>query len=163
MIMKKLLILCAIAFLAFNSCKKETATNLNQAANSSDQSLTTTSASASSNGDIVVKVDFTGFQLENSCTGEIMTALSGDAVLNFAPDGNLRSVEIHNFVFQAPDGTIYHNNYIATFELIGTSGFINTYKMISNPQGSGTHWILQGQLKVTDFTVQFDKLFIKCL
>jgi hypothetical protein len=159
-IMKKFLVLNTLAMLLFISCQKEVAINSPGRASVSNLS--------SSSGDIVVKDDLTGFQLENLCTGEIMTAISGDAVLNFSADGNLRSLTIHNFVFQTADGTIYRNNYIFTFELTGSTGLINTYRMISNPQGTGTHWVMQGEFKVIwdingNNTVQFDKFFLKCL
>ncbi len=163
--MKKIII-PIIVFIIFSSCKKEAATSSQQLS----QAVTNSTVSNStSHKDVIVRDDLTGFQLENSCTGEILTALSGDITFNFAPDGSLRLIEVHNFILQAPNGTIYRNHYVATFELIGAGGFINTYKMISNPQqGDGTHWVLQGQFKVAGSvngappTVQFDKFFIKC-
>ncbi len=158
--MRKYLLFFTLVCISFYSCQKNVALNAPQ---QFPEIASNAAHATSSSGDIIFKDDLTGVPIQNECTGEIMTALSGDAVGNLAPDGvTLRSLTIHNFVFESADGTIYHNNYVITFELIGTDGYINTYKMISNPQGGGMHLVLHGELKVNNSDVQFDKFVMKC-
>jgi hypothetical protein len=167
--MKKILIITALAFITLDSCKKE-AGFLEEVRQEIRVSNSPFDPGWPQPGpDIIQRIDLTGFQVENLCTGETLTALSGDAIVNLTPEGHARLIEVHNFILQAPDGTMYRNNYIATFELIGTDfGSINTFRMISNPQyGDGTHWILQGTAKVylKDGvpTIQVENIFMKCI
>jgi hypothetical protein len=161
--MKKFFTFLTPVIFALTSCQKEVATN--SSANSVKNS--SPAISASSNGDIIVKDDLTGLQVMNFCTGETLTATQGTAIINIAPDGNLRSINVHDVVFTDIYGNVYRGIYVVTFTPIGLDGFNNTYKMVLSPQGGTNHMVLQGELHVFPtgtggFNAVIDKFFIKC-
>ncbi len=161
----KQFIITIMAVIFFSSCKKETSMSSQQLPSVVSNSTVnnTTASNSTSQGETIVRIDLTGQTVVDPCTGQTLTILSGDLINNIAPDGiSVRLSQIHNFVLQAADGTITSTHFVSTFELIGSGGFINTYKIISHSQDNGTHLVLQGQFKVTNFTVQFDKFFLKC-
>ena len=177
--MTKLFVCAAFALLTFASCKKDVSTkvteqqpsNGNNAALASDRDVTTL-ASNISNGDQIVRVDLTGQPaIENPCTGEPLTFLSGILQLNIAPDGqSIRSTTVSNLVVQDAAGTIYHGVLAVHFEQKGsiskgTFSFTATY--ILNSQGGGDHIRLHETFIIIInangvLTVGFDKLTIDC-
>lgn len=165
-IMKTFSIFLFIVFTAIiSSCRKDVAPK--PAPQLNNQTAVTPSASSSDKADIVVKDELTGFIVENACTGESLTATSGYAVINIAPDGSLRMLNVHDFVFTDAAGNAYQGIYVVTFALIGSDGLNNTYKMILNPQGGNNHMVIQGELHISptsngSFTGVIDKFFIKC-
>src|SRR4051812_12197374 len=98
--MKKLFAFTSVVCFALFSCQKEAATR------SQDLSRTTSTSvsSSSAKGETIVTLDLTGHQFYNGCNNETMTVLTGTAILNIAPNGNIRETNVHNFVEQDQDG-----------------------------------------------------------
>ena len=173
--MKKIFICAVFALLTLASCKKDLSTNAGdlQPANTSNAtSVAAASVSTTSNADAIVRIDLTGQPaIENFCTGEPLTFLSGILQLNIAPDGqSIRSTTVSNLVVQDAAGTIYHGALAVTFESKGsisqgTFSFTQTY--ILNPQGGGDHLRLHETFIIVVnangvLTVGFDKLTLEC-
>jgi hypothetical protein len=168
--MKKIFICAAFALLTFASCKKDLSTNTGdrQPAVTSNATL----ASSTSHADAIVRIDLTGQPaIENPCTGEPLTFLSGILQLNIAPDGqSIRSTTVSNLVVQDAAGTIYHGVLAVTFEQKGsisqgTFSFTLTY--ILNSQGGGDHIRLHETFIIVInangvLTVGFDKVTVDC-
>lgn len=110
-----------------------------------------TAFSAKAQGDYIVRVDVTGSQFINPCTGGTMTSLSGILQFNFAPDGiTIRSTVIYKQVVVDVAGTKYHGIFLQTFETINTdNGLINTFKLVLNPVGGGPSINLHGVLQIS--------------
>ena len=168
--MKKFFICAAFALSTLASCKKDLSTNAGdrQPAITSDATAT----SATSKSDVIVRFDLTGQPaIDNFCTGETLTFVSGILQLNIAPDGqSIRSTTVSNLVVQDAAGTIYHGVLAVTFEQKGsiskgTFSFTATY--ILNSQGGGDHIRLHETFIIVVnangvFTVEFDKVTVDC-
>lgn len=127
-----------------------------------------TAFKAKPNGDTIVKVDVTGDQFANPCTGGTLTVLSGVLQFNIAPDGfSIRSTVIHNVV-RDDAGTIYHGIFVETFELksVSPGAFIDNFNWVLSPQGGGTNINIHGVLHISVVngvsTAVVDKFTLDC-
>lgn len=148
--MKKNFLIPIIAFAIFSSCKKEAANPESEQVASIESNVTTTAADPTM---FHLKVDVTGLTFQNGCTNEDLLIISGVFSLNSHQDGTVASYNLHDFVLQAEDGTIYRGIWAGTFTLIGSESgpgtVTNTYKAIMTTAGGGNNFLLQGVFHVT--------------
>jgi len=163
-IMKKILVFATVAFVAFNSCRKEATTRLP----GNVQTLSKSTVSASGNIEDFIGVDLTGFQLLDMCSHEIWTTLSGTAVFYIGRDGTFKSIDIYNFVFQDRNATRYRGEYNLDLEpMTWFGGLNNTYKVIFNPQNGGSNKTLLALTRINAkenglYTILIDSGTIEC-
>ena len=159
--MKKFFIYAVFALLILASCKKDVSTNLTEQQTSaevnaglaSNNAATSIESNSSNNGGQIVRIDITGQQFENPCTGGPLTVLSGILQFNIAPDGfTIRSTVNSRLVMQDAGGTIYHGVFVETFEEHGSilhGTLHDTLRFILNPQGGGSSLNLHSLLHIT--------------
>lgn len=116
-------------------------------------------------------VDVTGLTFHNDCTGEDMLIVSGVFFLNSHQDGTVASYNLHDFVLQAADGSIYRGIWAGTFTLTGSEAgpgtITNTYKAIMTTSGAGNNSLLKGVFHITTnsngaYTVVIDSFTAGC-
>ncbi len=155
--------------LFFSSCKKE-ATNITSKQAPSIAANSTTNSAADTTM-LHFRVDVTGLTFHNDCTNEDMLIISGVFFLNTHQDGTVASYNLHDFVLQAADGTIYRGIWAGTFTLIGSESgpgtVTNTYKAIMTTSGGGNNSLLKGVFHITtnangEFTVVIDNFTAGC-
>src|SRR5688572_25374959 len=174
--MKKALICAVFALLALASCKKDISSNVSE----QGPSLLSTTVLESSpgmptpqagNGDQIVRIDITGQQFLNPCTGGTLTALSGILQFNIAPDGfTIRSTVNSRLVMQDDNATIYRGVFVETFEQKGSiaQGILHdTLRFILNSQSGGKPIHLHSVLHITvnangDLTAMVEKFSLDC-
>jgi hypothetical protein len=167
--MKKIFICAAFALVTLGSCNKE-ATNI-----ASEQvpaiAANSTANSAADTTMLHLKVDVTGSTFPNGCTNEDMLIISGVFFLNTHQDGTVASVNLHNFVLQSADGTIYRGIWVTTFQVTTSlpdpGAFNNTYKVIFTTSGGGNNFVLIGLFHIAEnangeFTVVIDNFTAGC-
>jgi len=164
--MKKFFICAVFALLTLASCKKELSSSVTE-----EEPTVANNTSAASNRDQIVRVDLTGQQFENPCTGGALTVLSGILQFNIAPDGfTIRSTVNSQLVMQDAAGTIYHGVFVETFGQHGSisQGTLHdTLRFILNPEGGGNRLRLQSVLHITVnangvFTATVDQFTLDC-
>jgi len=174
--MKKFFICAAFALLTLASCKKDVSTDLTEQQSPIETNATSTSNGAannfeSNNGGQIVRVDITGQQFTNPCTGGSLTVLSGILQFNIAPDGiTIRSTVNSLLVMQDADGNIYHGVFVETFEQNGSIShgtLHDTLRFILNPQGGGDKLTLHSVLHITVnangiFTATVEQFTLAC-
>lgn len=178
-IMKKFIICAVFALFTMASCKKDLATDAveqqssieSNAALSSNPGVPELESNKANNGDQIVRIDITGQQFTNPCTGGSLTVLSGILQFNIAPDGfTIRSTVNSRLVMQDEAGVIYHGVFVETFEQNGSilQGTLHdTLRFILNPQGGDTNLNLHSVLHITVnangvFTATVEKFTLDC-
>lgn len=148
--MKKLFII-AIAVIVFSSCKKEAANLPPEQVASIDNNAAENSADPTM---AHIRIDVTGLTFANGCTNEDMVILSGVFFLNTHQNGTIASYNVHDFVLQAADGTIYRGNWVETFQVTAEQpnpgAFNNTYKVILTTSGGGNNFVLIGLIHLSE-------------
>ncbi|MES2646057.1 MAG: hypothetical protein V4717_04220 [Bacteroidota bacterium] len=166
--MKKIFIYSAFAFSALTSCQKDLTEDTTQRQLSAAENLTTKAADPTM---LHLRVDVTGLTFHNDCTNEEMLILSGIFFLNSHRDGTIASTNVHNFVLQAADGTIYRGVWVNTFQVTAPlpdpGAFNNTYKVILTTSGGGNNSRLTGVFHITqnangEFTSVIDNFTAGC-
>jgi hypothetical protein len=167
--MKKILIITAVAFITLSSCNKEAANLKSEQVASIENVLTSNSAADPTM--LHFKVDVTGSTFHNGCTNEDMLITSGVFFLNSHQDGTVASYNLHDFVLQAADGSIYRGVWVGTFQVTTSlpdpGAFNNTYKVILTTSGGNNNFLLQGVFHITqnangEFTVTIDNFTATC-
>lgn len=167
--MKKNFIIPLVVFFIFSSCKKEDSNLQSEQVASTENRLTTNSAADPTMSHFTV--DVTGLTFYNGCTGEDMLITSGVFSLNTHQDGTIASYNVHDFVLQAADGSIYRGNWVGTFQLTAPlpdpGALTNTYKVILTTAGGDNNFLLQGVFHITEnangeFAVVIDNFTASC-
>ena len=170
--MKRYVIYVVLSLLTLTSCKKNISTE-QQSAIETDALYASGSNAAelTTNKEQVVRVDITGGQFQNPCTGGTLTVLRGILQFNIAPDGvTIRSTVNSRLVMQDAAGTIYHGVFVETFGLNGSisKGTVHdTLRFVLNPEGGGTNLHLHSMFHITInangvFTVDISQFTLSC-
>jgi hypothetical protein len=166
--MKKALICTIFAVSALTSCNKDLTDNVTDRQLSAEEKLSTNAADPTM---LHLSVDVTGLTFHNDCTNEEMVILSGVFFLNTHQDGTVASTNLHHFVLQATDGTIYRGIWVTTFQVTAPlpdpGAFNNTYKVILTTSGGGNNSQLTGVFHITqnangEFTSVIDNFTAGC-
>jgi hypothetical protein len=168
--MKKHFLIVLTICIAFYACKKDSVATSGQAVNGSSSHLANILSNPSLSaaeipaykGDVIVRDYLTGFQILD-CSGNTLTAVSGTATINLRYDGNVRSIVISNFAFQAADGTIWHGIYRQSYAIYMQNAATVTFRFAFHPVGGGVDIQVHGTFHTTvnangDITVDFAKV-----
>ncbi len=156
--MKKVFIITAFAFVTLASCRKELSYDAFEHATDASKQFSSIvnnsrSTSAADPTRQHLKIDLTGLTFRNDCTGEQMLIKSGIVNVNLHQDGQVASINIHNFVLESSNGTVYRGifviNYTATGNSNGVNTLHNTYKAIFTTPGGGNNSVLIGVFHIT--------------